>query len=190
MPESGAPIEKPLSYWRWFFVGRNGLAGWKKFVDRWLLVHAAVGTLAAALVPGSMVQSAQTVLLPLAGVFVGMSFAWVGNIQAVLQSDEAERLYGVHPGGPENYAYSFQSAILAVLASIGFWAAAGMGVFDRPCPWACPAATYDVMKGILFAFISLAVRECWHVVLGAQMLLLVQRYIRHLPRRPGEGGSG
>lgn len=146
-------------------------------------MHAAVGVAAALLVRGSVVQSAQTVLLPLAGVFVGMSFAWVGNIQGILQSDQAERLYSVHPEGAENYVYTFQSAILVILVTLGAWAAAGLGVFDHYCWWRCSAMPYLALKFWLFFLVSLAVRECWHVVLGAQLLLLTQRYIKHLPSR-------
>jgi len=137
---------------------------------------------AAFLVRGSLVVSAETVLLPLAGVFVGMSFAWVGSIQGILQSEQAERLYSAHPGGAENYAYTFQSAILVILVAIGLWATAGIGIFDQHCWWKCSAVPYTILKFWLFSVISLAVRECWHVVLGAQLLLLTQRYIRRLPR--------
>lgn len=134
------------------------------------------------LVPGSIEQAAQTVLLPLAGVFVGMSFAWVGNIQGILQSDEAEKLYASHRGGAENYVYTFQSAILAILIAIGTWAMAGLGIFDQACYWNCSAAAYDVLKTSLFFILSLSIRECWNVVMGAQLLLLSQRFIRHLGR--------
>ena len=180
-PVSVAAIERPLSYWRWFFVGREKAAGWKKFINWWLLAHVAVGVAGALVIKGSVVQSAQTVLLPLAGVFVGMSFAWVGNIQGILQSEEAEKLYSAHPGGAENYAYTFQSAILVVLIAISLWGVAGLGVFDQHCWWNCSARPYAILKFWLFFLISLAIRECWHVVLGAQLLLLTQRFIRHLP---------
>lgn len=175
---------KPLSYWRWFWRGRNGQAGWKKFFNLWLLLHATVGMLMSWLLPLSLQTAAQAVLLPLAGIFIGLSFAWVGNAQAVLQSTELERLYEQHPGGFENYAYSFQSAILAILITLVAWSFAALGILDEPCFWSCPAITYDAAGALLFFLASISLRECWHVVMGAQLLLLTQRHIRKLDDEP------
>ncbi len=167
----------PLSFWKWFLQGRNRKAGWKKFINWWLLLHISIGFLGSVLLPSPLKESANTVLLPLAGVFIGMSFAWVGNIQTLLLSQESEKLYAIHAGGFENYAYTFQSAILVILITLVLWGMGGMGMLDRECLWDCPAATYDITKGVLFFFASLAVRECWHVVVGAQLLLIAKRYI-------------
>jgi hypothetical protein len=177
----------PLSFWRWFFRGREGRAGWKKFTNGWLVVHAALGAALAYALPFSLERSAQTVLLPLAGVFVGMTFAWVGNAQAVLQSPELERVAANHPGGIENYVYTFQAAILTILVTLVAWGFAALGLFERPCGWGCPAWGYEAASATLYALASLAMRECWHVMLGAQMLFLMQGFVKRLPP-PGAGG--
>lgn len=140
-----------------------------------------MGVTFAAILPGSVAAAAQTVLFPLAGIFVGLSFAWVGNAQAVLQSTEIERLIKENPGGVEAYAYTFQSAILAILVTLVAWGLAALGVFDQPCGWECPGWMYPATVAGLFALASLTVRECWHVVMGAQLLLLSQRYLARLP---------
>ena len=133
------------------------------------------------LVPVGATDAARSVLLPLASVFVGMSFAWIGNAQAILQSPEIDRLADVHPGGIETYVYAYQSAILAIIVTLVLWGIAALGVVDLPCPWSCPRFTYPVAKSALYMLASLTIRECWHVVMGAQMLLLTQRYVKRLP---------
>lgn len=166
----------PKRYWTWFFRGSK--PGWKRLCDRWLLLHLSVGALLAFIVPVSLTSAAQTVLLPLAGVLVGMSFAWVGNALAIAQSPEIDRLAENNPAGFEVYVHTFQTAILVLLASVVSWGIAGLGVFDQPCPWNCSAAGYRTVSTIFYALSSLALRECWHVVMGAQLLLLYQRAVR------------
>lgn len=132
--------------------------------------------------PLSAVDAARSVLLPLAGVFVGMSFAWVGNAQAILQSEEIERLADQHPGKLEQYVYTYQSAILAILVTLVAWGVAALGALEQPCHWQCPSWAYELAKASLYALASVTLRECWHVVMGAQLLLLTQRYVKKLPK--------
>jgi hypothetical protein len=179
-------------FWRWFFRGTRGKRpGWRKFLNSWLWVHASVGTAAAVLLHVSLFEAARSVLIPLVGILVGMTFAWVGNAQAIVQTAEIDRLADAQGGGIENYVFTFQSAILAILVSLCLWALAGLGVFDQPCPWLCPAWLYPTTRGLLFFLASLTLRECWQVVTGAQMLLLAQRNISRLPRpkNPNEEGG-
>jgi hypothetical protein len=173
-------VEKPLSYWAWFTRGRSHKPGWQRLVDWWLVLHAAVGAGLALAVTLSLEEAAKAVLLPLAGVFVGMSFAWVGNAQALVQTAEIERLSGKNPAGFEVYVYSFQTAILVLLVTLGTWGVAGLGLFDRPCYFECPSWSYAVAKATLYALASFTLRVCWQVVAGAQLLLLYQRAVRNL----------
>ena len=92
-------VQHPSSYWSWLLRGEH--PGWRRLVDRWLVLHAGIGVAAVGLVPVQLEVAAQTVLLPLAGVFVGMSFAWVGNALAIVQSPEIDRLSEKNPAGFE-----------------------------------------------------------------------------------------
>jgi hypothetical protein len=190
--QAKSDVELPR-FWRWFFRGTRGKPpGWRKFLDRWLGVHAVIGVAAAMLLPVTLSEAAKSVLLPLAGILVGMSFAWVGSAQAIVQTVEIEKLADAQGGGIENYVFTFQSAILAILVTLCLWGLAGLGVFDQPCPWPCPAWLYPAARGLLFFIASLTLRECWQVVMGAQMLLLAQRKIAKLPssKQPDpEGGN-
>ena len=125
-----------------------------------------------------MATSAKAVLLPLAGILIGLSFAWAGNAQALMQSKEIEDLSEHHEGGFVEYVFTYQTAILAILFTLVFWGLAGLNVFDKWLPKDDYPKIYFVIKTMLFTLSSLTIRECWHVVMGAQWMLLIQKEIR------------
>lgn len=165
--------DKPLSYWNWFFRGRtDSRPGWRQLMNGWLLAHLVIGTALSTLVLEPLPEAAKAILLPLAGILIGMSFAWIGNAIALVQTPEIERLAAFHHGGIEQYVYTFQTAILVLLVTLSMWGAAGLGVFERPCFWPCGPWAHTTMSVILYALASLAIRECWQVVAFSQLLLL------------------
>lgn len=174
-----------MSFWKWFLCGSIGKAGVLRFFDIWLPFHIAIGITLAIVVPVSLSQSANTVLLPLAGIFIGLSFAWGGNVQALLQTDEIETLSEYHPGGFDDYLYIFQSAILAILTTLVVWGLAGFQVFDQTWPTQNRFLTYLLISSVLYCLSSITLRECWHVVLGAQTMLKA-RYTIRMHRRDKE----
>src|SRR5688500_2066943 len=88
-----------ILFWKWFLKGSGGKAGWRAYFNRWSLVHIVVGGAMSFLVPLSLREASSAVLFPLAGAFVGLSFAWAGNAQALLQTPEIERLSTKALGG-------------------------------------------------------------------------------------------
>jgi hypothetical protein len=173
-----------MEYWRWLIRGSGGRAGITRFRDRWLLLHGFVGVVFASIDQIVLKEAANSVLLPLAGIFIGLCFAWGGNAQALLQTDELEEVGEHHPGGFSEYLYVYQSAILLILVTLIAWGIAGLGVFDSLWPRCVDGWLYRCVRGLLFVLASMTLRECWHVVLGAQSMLLVRREIRR--RRRGD----
>lgn len=169
----------PFSFWQWFFRGSGDKAGFRRLINRWLLFHAMVGAIIAYLTSGEMTSMANTVLLPLAGIFVGLSFAWAGNAQSIMQSEEINKLAEYRKGGFIEYVYSFQTAILTIMLALVLWGLAGLNIFDSRWPTSNQSGLYFIVKAILFAISSLTLRECWHVVIGAQWLLIAQREIKN-----------
>lgn len=163
-----------ISFWRWFFKGSGAGPGIRRFVDWWLVVHLFVGSLLACILPITLEKAGTSLLLPLAGIFIGLSFAWGGNAQALLQSPEITRLSKYRTGGYEEYLYTYQSAVLLILVSLCLWAIAGLGIFDKIWPASTTSVGYKIVDGVLFFFASMTLRECWHVVLGAQSMLLTR----------------
>lgn len=167
-----------ISYWSWLFHGSGAGPGAFRYLDRWVFFHLGVGVLLAWIVPTSLQEAAKGLLLPVAGIFIGLSFAWGGNAQALLEAPEIRDLVEKHVGGFEEYVYTFQSAILFLLLTLVLWALAGLGIFDKVWPGSDLCYAYFVTGTVLYFLASLSVRECWHVVLGAQWFLLARHRIR------------
>lgn len=166
------------TFWSWLFKGSGNGAGIKRFLDGWILLHIAVGLGLAFLSPILLKDAAVKLLLPVAGIFIGLSFAWGGNAQALLQSTEIENMSSFRDGGYVEYVYTFQAAILLILVTLVLWTIAGLGVFDMVWPTCSNHYFYFLTSFFLFFFSSLTLRECWHVVLGAQSMLLARFQIR------------
>jgi len=171
-----------FSFWRWMAKGSGSKPGYRRLVNKWLVFHLAVGAVFALIVPVTLATAASTVLLPLAGILIGLSFAWAGNAQALLQASEVEEMTEFHPGRFTEYVFAYQAAILAILVTLVFWAIAGFEVFDKQWPTPVHKKLYLATKVLAFTLSSLTLRECWHVVLGAQWMLLSKKVIRDSER--------
>lgn len=162
-------------FWRWFFIkNEKREPGYKRVINRWALLHLIIGIILSLLVNLDLATSSNTVILPLAMIFVGLSFAWVGNAQALLQSDELIKLSEYREGGIVEYVFAFQTAILVILITIVLWGLAGLKIFDDFWPGKENSILYTLVKIILFASSSLTIRSCWHVVMGVQFMLLAK----------------
>lgn len=169
-----------FNYSGWFLRGSGWKPGYKRIVNWWLFAHLFIGIILSLIVQVDLTRAANSVLLPLSAIFIGLTFAWAGNANALLQSHEIDKLSQYHEGGFVEYVYIFQTAILIILMSLVFWGLAGLKVFDKLWPTPVNTIGYFVVKSILFAFSSMTLRECWHVVKGAQWLLLAKRRISHI----------
>ena len=172
-----------MKFWLWLFRGTGKGPGVTRFLNRWLVGHVAVAVVFAFLDSIVLKDAANAVLLPLAGIFIGLCFAWGGNAQALLQTDELENVAEHHPGGFVEYLYVYQTAILVMLVTLTFWGIAGLGMLDTIWPTRQCLVAYRCIRGGLFFFASLTVRECWHVVLGAQSMLLIRNELRRSRRK-------
>ena len=172
-----------MNYWYWLFRGSGGKPGYQRFLDRWLVVHCFVGLGMAWIVPIDTQEAAKSVLLPLGGLFIGLCFALGGNANALLQTEEIEEMASHHAGGLSEYAHVYQSAILVILLSLTLWGIGGLGIIDKVWPTPCNAKLLFGAKATLYASASLTLRECWHVVLGAQQMLMAKHQIRQQGRK-------
>jgi len=172
-----------INFWDWLFQGSGGKSGLRRLADPWMLIHISIGFTLACLVEKPLVDCASSVLLPLAGIIVALSFAWVGNAQALLLTSEMEDMAEKHEGGFVEYIHVYQMAILLILICLVAWCLAGLSVFDSN--WPTPKCFYGYLciKSALFLASSISLRECWHVVLGAQTMLVLQREIKR-SRKP------
>ena len=169
----------PFHFWIWFFSGSGGEPGYRRIINKWILFHLLIGIIISLLVQISLQACANTVLLPLAGIFIGLSFAWIGNAQALLQSDEMIRLSKYHEGGFVEYVFAYQTAILTILTTLVLWGLSGLNIFDGVWPTVKCNKLYFAVKIILFTLSSLTLRECWLVVMGVQWMLIVKKEMKN-----------
>lgn len=169
---------KELSFWYWFFKGSGGKPGYRRLLNIWILFHIIVGVFVSFVVEIDLQTAANAVLLPLAGILIGLSFAWAGNAQALMQTKEIDVLAEHHEGGFVEYVFVYQTAILSILTTLIFWGFAGLGIYDKTFQKECYPNIYFSIETLLFTLSSLTIRECWHVVMGAHWMLLIQKEIK------------
>jgi hypothetical protein len=167
----------PPKFWYWLIWGSGGRPGLLRLINRWLILHALVGMALSILVPIPLGEAADSVLTPLVGLLIGLAFAWAANAQALLQSEEMEQITKHNLGGFPDYVYSYQLSVLVVLSSLILWGFAGLGIYDRVWP-KVDSSYYVGVQYLLYFMASLTLRTCWHVVLGAQFMLLARWAIR------------
>lgn len=166
---------RTVDFWDWFRYGTGGKPGYVRlFFDKWWLLHLVLGATIAFLISKNLPDAAATILVPLAGVFIGLAFAWAGNAQALLQTDEMVLVARHKRGGLRDYVFTFQAAVFALLVTLTAWGLAGLGVFDTLLLGKHHPDAYRLVSVILFALSSFSIRECWHVVLGAQIMILLR----------------
>jgi hypothetical protein len=167
-----------FSFWYWFLKGGEERPGWLRLLDRWLALHALIGVGLGLVVKKRIGDVGEGALLPLAGVLVGLSFAWSGNALALLQTPEIERVARHQRGGLRDYVYTFQLSILVLLVTICAWGIASLGVFEITWPGTANVPAYRSVASLMYGLTSLAIRECWQVVMGGQWLLILRGKVR------------
>jgi hypothetical protein len=167
----------PPKFWRWLVLGSGGKPGVSRIFDGWIILHVCVATGMCYLMPIKMEEAADSVLTPLAGLLIGLAFAWGANAQALLQCDEIEEIAERSPGGLVDYVYIYLLAVLIILITIVLWGFAGLGIYDKVWPTA-GTSNYRVVEFVLFLMSSITIRTSWHVVLGSQMMLVIRWAIR------------
>lgn len=160
------------TFWEWFFKGTGEAPGYARVANRWLIFHFAVGAFLSWIVPLSPATIAEKVLIPLLGIFIGLTFSWAGNAHSLLQSKEVKRLSENRKGGISEYVFTFQLCILVLLLTVTCWVIPGASI-EYPFARGFVLINWALTVG-LFSLLSLSLRTSWQAVLGANMLLLAR----------------
>lgn len=171
----------PNNFWIWFLKGSGGEPGYKRIWNKWVYFHISVGIVLSIMISMDLKTAANSVLLPLVGILIGLSFAWAGNVQSLMQSKELDKLSEYHEGGFVEYIFIYQEAILIILLTIIVWAFAGLNVYDSI--FNNIRVFYFIMEIILYCLTSLTIRVCWHVILGTNLMLIFKRKISKLEEK-------
>lgn len=159
---------------RWLLKGSNGVApGWKCLTPGWPW-HLSVALSLPFAVQKNPSEIASSILLPLVGALIGLTFAWAGNANALLQTDEFQLVRRTAKVGIEEYVNYYQLVILIVLATCVGWGIVGLGPFgeSKHYVWINRLALFP-----LFFLTSLAIRESYFVVDFARQKLIAREMV-------------
>lgn len=163
MKKSTTAGNNSLSFWRWLLKGSDSeRAGIRAYWNKWLLLHAAIATILAwnlKLQP----SSATSLCIPFISVLIAITVAWSGNIISLLNTEEITELSTYYHGGIEGYAFNIQSTVLMLFIAIIIWTLYGFEFFSYP--W------------IPLFISSIVLRDCWNVILFAQLLTITRAKI-------------
>lgn len=156
-----------LQFWTWFFRGTGGKSGLKRVCDKWLLLHFAIAVFCLTFDGAQdLSETAKGVVLPFAGALLGMTFAWSGNITALLSTNQLSKLAQHHPEGISVSVYIVQQAILIILTTCILWTFIALKIVSA-----------DYWRLVAYHMSSMSVRECWQTILFAQYMTICREYI-------------
>lgn len=170
------------TFWRWLLEPGETPRGLWNVVDPYLALHGVIGIGVALLAIPGLAAAASIVTFPLAGVVIGLAFAWGANAVAVMQTPEIQKLGERVPGGVEEYLRLFQLSVLIVLGVVVCWGLCGLSVPQKAVSLIMgehvPMALRIGGRVVMYALLSLAIRTAWEVVVGTQELLKAAMTIR------------
>jgi hypothetical protein len=160
--------ESNFSFWCWFINGNgiDGKPGYFQYFDRIFFIYLIVGLVGAFYIEKPPSDIAVSLMLPVAGALFGVTFAWSGNITALLSTKEISQLSKHVPGGLAEYVYSAQAVVLIVLVTAVGWVLAGLGLLN-----------HFIATWLLYTLTCTCFRECWGLILMAQYLTLARKEV-------------
>ena len=182
-----------INFTSWILKGHEGSKpGYKRVLNPWLILHVCIGLLLSCLIETPIQKVSQTILLPMMGVLIGLTFAWAGNAQGFIQSQEIITLSKNKPGGYIDYIFTYQLSILIVLICSGLWGLAAIdfkeiGIGDQSVHLKyLPETAKLIIKSVLYFILSLAIHESWSVIKGVHYFLIVRNKVYEVSERQKE----
>jgi hypothetical protein len=169
-----APSKLPstaFNFWNWLIK-----IGLFQFLDKWLIFHLIIGFLFQHFLKMPLYELAWKLIIPFAAILVAIVFAWSGNISTLLQTKEMDLFRRRNNFDTYiNYIFNFQLVALVNLTLIILWSLLGLDPFHGI---KIQYSIYAIGRTLVFAFTSLAVRECWTMILRLQLHLIQNTLIK------------
>ncbi|MDP9423276.1 MAG: hypothetical protein M3Q19_10685 [Pseudomonadota bacterium] len=185
---SETDVIKPVTgFWTWLVVKDGDSRGLDNILDRWLPVHIAFSAVLGWLLPLDASNIARTIALPGAAILVGLAFGWAGRSASLLQDKDFSRFIIENGPAPEGYVYSFQLAVLTVIAFIGL----SLVMASGGLPLSTGSESVDTYGNRFWLFLtgSIAVRESWGIIYFVNKLT-IQFYRLRQSQFETEGDEG
>lgn len=160
-----------LTFGRWLWAGSGGRRGISRVVNFWMLLHLLVGSLIALAISAPLSRTSQSCLLPAFSILIGLTFAWIGNAQGLLQT-KAIRLLGKETqGGLIDFIFAYQLNVLILLVAISIFAIASLSPFEQLKLPVFHPKIYFSAKALFYSTASLTVGTAWSTINGSHALL-------------------
>ncbi|RYH00210.1 MAG: hypothetical protein EON58_01105 [Alphaproteobacteria bacterium] len=163
--------EEGLGFIEWMVKGVDGQPpGWHNLKPGWP-IHLGVGIGLGLLCGPNICEGASKAMLPLIGALVGLTFAWAGNANALVQTPEFQKIRRTAKIPIQEYMNYYQLAIILLVAVSILWTVVGFGPFgpSKHSDWINRFASMP-----LFACTSLAIGEAIGVVNFARYKLIAR----------------
>ncbi|MBS1725135.1 MAG: hypothetical protein JST51_00325 [Armatimonadetes bacterium] len=167
-------LDKKSSFSNWFLHGAGGEPGYKRISLPWLLISIILGFGWQSIYKHPMSVIAQQVILPVGGIFVGLSFAWSGAVQSLVATRELRLAASKTPEGLNIFVGYFQFVCLLMFMLFGLLAVVAsdsihLSRFGAP--------VQNAGRTIVFAFFIYSLVESWHVVDAARRLMIIHSFL-------------
>lgn len=173
---------REYNFWFWLIAPESARGGRKRWLNWLLVAHGLIGFAFASIFRGNLPECARSVILPLAGVLVGLTFAWSATAIGIINSKEFRRIMVNSRTGVRGTANYYQLAILVALSSTVLWAIAGLGPYETPS-WVALRTARAASATFLFAFTSFAITECWSAINLTRLTLLSYNLVQGVEDR-------
>lgn len=174
-----------IDFWSWFTgahsSNESSIPGYKRVINEWMFFHSLVGLVLCFLTTGMISNVAKILIIPLSGALVGVTFAWSGNISALVMSSEISDVTKDDEKKFYDYVYTFQLTALVIITTICLWAVSALEIFDSSHSFLSFCANF-----VLYTLASCSVREGWHVILGVNSLTVIRFNVRKANKKKNE----
>lgn len=188
MDDGTVSRSKVVGFWTWLVrADSQGNRGIDNLANRWLAFHILVALAAAFLVTTDSATISKAIIIPTAGILIGLAFGWAGRSAGLLHDKEFSAFVLSYGAPPEGYVYSFQLAILTMLGFIALALVLAMGGTDL----SFGDVDHDAMANrFLLGFVgSIAVREGWGTIYFVNKLTIQFYHFRALQLAAQEPNS-
>lgn len=150
------PKIKWHGFWEWLANGSGGKRGISRLIGPWNYLDVLVGVIFYDNVISDQQMFAKDILLPVSGVFIGISVSSVMAFSSLMTSKELTLLSSNHSGGLIDLLYALALAVLLSLTTLIYWVAVS----------SLSGLSSSVFIGIGAAITCLSVRMAWRTILG------------------------
>ncbi len=182
-------------FWKWFFKGiktsqknklKSGLI--QIVVNKFIILHVAIGIIAGIVIDSSPSALSRVVIFPLIGVIIGLLMTIIGSSFMLSTSSHILRLFKSRIPDLIDMIYMYPAVLLITLLTALAWVLPLMIDFRINKLNICALSINPVLiyRTVVFALLSLSIREFWQLVIQSYALIVSIIYKYEVDSHKGE----